>query len=117
MNENDSTADLSDLELDRLLSHASLPSPNIDFESRLLEKLKVSAISNVVTFPRAMKAPFWFVGLPLAASLIFGIWVGASDTASDYLSFTTEALAQNVVSLLTPQNKDDLDFFAEDNLS
>jgi membrane peptidoglycan carboxypeptidase len=73
---------LNDSELDKLLAHASTPPLPQDFQSRLLAK---TGTSNVITLKRKT---IWLIGLPLAASLAIGIWLGASENTSDLLSVT-----------------------------
>jgi hypothetical protein len=112
------TTDLSDAELDRLLQHASTPSPRNDFELRLLAKLKPVAVSdNVFAFPRKKKTSLWLASLPLAASLVLGIWLGVNGTAAEFLPFTTESVSQSDTALLGAQSSDELDFLTEDTVS
>lgn len=109
MNRNHQADQLSDLELDRLLQHASHPQPSANFEARLLGVLSaVSQPSNIIVFPRARKTPVWIAGVPLAASLVLGIWLGTSDTLSQYWPFAMDALTQSADALYS---------LTEDNLS
>lgn len=110
--------ELSDTELDRLLQHASTPVPRSDFESRLLTKLNpVESSNKVIAFPQRKRPSLWLASLPLAASLVLGIWLGANGTAADFLPFTTESTVQNDTALLSTQSNDDFSFLIEDNLS
>jgi hypothetical protein len=114
----DKDTELSDVELDRLLQHASTPLPHNDFEARLLAKLSPMAVqSNVIAFPKKKKTSLWIVGLPLAASLVLGVWLGANGTAAEFLPFTTEGIIQNDTALLGAQSSDEFDFLTEDNVS
>ncbi len=110
--------ELSDTELDSLLQHASSPLPRNDFESRLLAKLTPTTVpTNVITFPKRKKTSLWLASLPLAASLILGVWLGANGTAAEFLPFTTESVSQNDTALLGTQSTDEFDFLTEDNVS
>ena len=110
--------ELSDNELDHLLQHASTPVPRNDFEERLLAKLIPTAVpTNVIAFPKRKKTLLWLASLPLAASLILGVWLGANGTAVEFLPFTTEGTIQNDTALLGTQSTDELDFLTEDNVS
>ena len=111
MDTNKNNVELNDTELDQLLQIASKPQPSFDFQVRLFEKLGTEITSsNIIAFPRARKTSLWISAVPLAASLALGIWLGTSDTASDYLPFTTQSVAQNA-------NTDTLYNLTEDNLS
>ena len=111
MSTNQNDIELSDTELDQLLQYTSKPLPSSDFESRLLEKLSTEIIpNNIVHFPRLRKIPLWLTAVPLAASLVLGIWLGTSEAAVDYLPFSTQSMAQNA-------NTDALYNLTEDNLS
>jgi hypothetical protein len=110
--------ELSDAELDRLLQHASTPLPRDDFEARLLANLNREADpSNVIAFPKRKKPSLWLAGLPLAASLVLGVWLGTNGTAAEFLPLTSEGAFQNETALLGAQSSDDLDFLAEDYVS
>ena len=111
MNTNQKDNELSDTELDQLLQLAGKPQPSADFEIRMLEKLRLTAApNNVIAFPSTQKTPLWIIAVPLAASLILGIWLGSSGAASDYLPFTSQSVAQSV-------STDTLYNLTEDNLS
>ncbi len=111
MKTNKQDVELSDTELDQLLLFASKPQPSADFEARFLKKLQTNAPpNNVIAFPRARKTKIWITALPLAASLILGIWLGSSDTALDYLSISKQSVAQS-------DTPDTLYNLTEDNLS
>ena len=118
MNNKKEPVELSDFELDQLLSYASHPVPSANFESCLFEKLEqFPPHSNVIAFPRPRKNPLWLAGVPLAASLILGLWLGSNEAIADYLPFSTDTLTQNVSVLISPNSSDDLVDLTEDNLS
>jgi hypothetical protein len=111
--------ELNDVQLDQLLKFASQPNPSADFELRLMQKIQTDVRpSNVVAFPHQRKSSFWLAGLPLAASLLIGIWFGANDTLSDFLPFGNDDLNLNVAGLLSSADtNDDVDNFTEDTQS
>lgn len=111
MKTNKQDIELSDTELNQLLSFASKPQPSADFEARLMEKLQTKAVpNNVIAFPQARKTTIWLTAFPLAASLILGIWLGSSDSVLDYLPISTQSVAQS-------DTPDSLYNLTEDNLS
>ena len=102
---------MNEHDLDRLLSAASAPKPAAGFEQRLLEK--IAPTNNVIALPKRKTASPWLIGLPLAASLVLGVWLGASNTslnpANIIVSQTTEDTTSN--------GFDDVVALIEDNLS
>ncbi len=72
--------DLHDEELNRLLAFASSPPAPLGAEARLLKRL---AAVETAPFPRAQNSgrKYWLAGLPLAASLALGLYIGASGTS------------------------------------
>jgi hypothetical protein len=81
---------LNDSELDKLLAQASTPPLPEDYQSRLLAKINTG---NVIAFKAGRRKTAWLFGLPLAASLVIGVWLGASETTSDLLSVTGSDIA------------------------
>lgn len=102
---------MQDRDLDKLLSAASTPKPSAGFEQRLLAK--IAPANNIIAFPRRKTASPWLIGLPLAASLVLGVWLGASNTslnpANILVSQTTEDATSN--------GFDDVVALIEDNLT
>ena len=83
--------DMTDMELDTLLTGASPPNLPDGFAARLQAKLDKPAVSNVIAFPLRAARPAqsklaWFAALPLAASLAFGIYLGAAGSLPESLS-------------------------------
>jgi hypothetical protein len=97
---------LNDPELDKLLAQASTPPLPEDFQSRLLAK---TSTSNVIAFK---KKTTWVFGLPLAASLVIGVWLGASENTSDLLS-----VAGSEVASTDATGFDDIVSIIEDDLT
>lgn len=107
---------MSDHELDRLLALASKPALPPGAEERLMAKL---IPENVVTFrskpKKAQSAIAWIAALPLAASLAFGIWLGAAGIGTDILpeSLGGDAVAAADVDVIS--GIDEAETLAEDN--
>ncbi len=107
---------MSDQELDRLLALASKPAPPRGAEDRLMAKINPE---NVVAFrlkqKKAQSAISWIAALPLAASLAFGIWLGAAGIGTDILpeSLGGDAVAAADVDVFT--GIEEAETLAEDN--
>ena len=110
--------ELSDDDLDRLLLDATLPVPPPGFEDRILRAIEQRQVSNnVIAFPTPGKTLVWLSGIPLAASLILGILIGASDTAANFLPTSATAVAQNFSNFISNNSSDELDYLTEDSSS
>jgi hypothetical protein len=111
--------ELNDRELNQLLKFASQPKPSADFEARLMQKIESDIpTSNVIAFPQRGKTSLWLAGLPLAASLLIGIWLGANGSVSDFLPSGNEDSSLNIAGLFSSSNSsDDIDNLSEDILS
>jgi hypothetical protein len=64
---------MNDDDLNLLLNQASTPIAKRDPIANFFEKS-----SNVIAFPQRKKTSPWLIGLPLAASLILGVWLGSA---------------------------------------
>ena len=85
-----------DAALDRLLKRATDPAIPQGAEARLMAAIRtVEQQSNVVKFQPHQKIQSWAVGIPLAASLALGIYLGARGTLDNYMpdSIIGETLA------------------------
>lgn len=105
---------LDDQDLDRLLAHATAPKPAEGFETRMLARLAGGASHNVLTFP-PRKTSLWFLGLPLAASLMFGMWLGASDRIDNLVPNNGAVFASSLDA--GDLDSDDLEIVMEDQQS
>ncbi len=80
---------MTDGELDALLAHASKPPLPLGAKSRLLARLaKEDAAGKIVPVRQSEASGSrlgWLAGLPLAASLALGIYLGAGGGAESYL--------------------------------
>jgi hypothetical protein len=71
--------------LDKLLKRASDPAIPEGAEARLMAAIEVAEQqSNVVKFQPRPRIQRWAVGIPLAASLALGIYLGSKDTFDAY---------------------------------
>jgi hypothetical protein len=102
---------LSDLELDQLLAHASQPIAPKNFEQDVLAKLG----NTVVAFPQKKKASLFLIGLPLAASLALGLWLGSAGTIDSFIPQFGSTIATNDAAPIS--NLDNLDLLLEDKQS
>jgi hypothetical protein len=77
------THNMTDKELDQILHQVRQPVLPEGFAARLQQKLETAKDDNVVAFPQRKPAPtiprrFWLSAIPLAASLVFGLYLGAA---------------------------------------
>jgi hypothetical protein len=86
---------LRDDELNTLLAMASKPVPPDAYTERLV--LHLNGLSNrVIDFPahRKKNSP-WIIGLPLAASLVLGFWLGNTGIGSTDVSPDAALVSDN----------------------
>lgn len=98
-------------DLDKMLSAASAPKPSAGFEQRLLAK--IASANNVIAFPKRKTASPWLIGLPLAASLVLGVWLGASNNSLNPANIIVSQTTDDTTS----SGFDDVVALIEDNLS
>ena len=102
---------MDDQSLDQILELASKPVLSPDFESRMM-KLVVGekrTTAEIVAFPKASKPSGWLVGLPLAACLMLGIWLGASGDFSDVLPTSSTTTNMASADQLSPSGVEDIE--------
>ena len=87
---------MNDHDLDKVLSAASNPQPAMGYEQRLLGK--VTANNYVVVFPIRKTAPPWLIGLPLAASLALGLWLGTNTTSLNPMNLLMAQYSEDITS-------------------
>jgi hypothetical protein len=87
--------ELNDTELDRLLAKATMPKPSRNLAESFFEKP-----SDVVAFAPRKKTTPWFVGLPLAASLVLGLWLGGATNFTDTTQVADETNVDDLISLI-----------------
>ena len=108
-----------DAALDSLLKRATDPAIPEGAEARLMAAIQVAGQQpNVVKFQPRPKFQRWAVGLPLAASLALGIYLGAKGTFDNYMpdSIIGETLADTSDSEPT-SGLDDAESYAEGDLT
>jgi hypothetical protein len=75
-----------DIVFEKLLQRASQPIVPDGAEHRVMAAIRAGdEPSNVVQFRPRRSANRWAIGLPLAASLLLGIYLGTRDTLDSYL--------------------------------
>jgi hypothetical protein len=101
--------------LAKLLKRASDPQIPQGAEARLMDAIRATQQqSNVVRFQPRSRSGNWLIGLPLAASLLLGIYLGTKDTFDSYLpdSITVGASDSDVSS-----GFDDVEKYADGELT
>jgi hypothetical protein len=101
--------------LDRLLKRATDPAIPEGAEARLMAAIQTTEQQlNVMKFQPRPKIQRWAVGLPLAASLALGIYLGSGNTFDAYFpdSITSETAADLSDSTLST-GLDDAESYAE----
>lgn len=116
---------MTDQELDGLLAHATAPPLPLGARERLLARMAEEPTApampgNVVALRRPVPARSrlgWLAGLPLAASLALGLYLGSGGTFDSYLP----AAAYDVLAGATAEDVttgiEDMESFTEDDLS
>ncbi len=108
-----------DAALARLLKRATDPAIPEGAETRLMAAIQLAEQqSNVVEFEPRPRFQRWAVGLPLAASLALGIYLGANGTLDSYMpdSIIGQSLADTSDSEPT-SGLDDVESYAEGDLT
>lgn len=108
-----------DKALDRLLKRATHPAIPEGAEARLMAAIQlVEQQSNAVKFEPRPRFQRWAVGLPLAASLALGIYLGANGALDNYMpdSIIGETLADTSDSEPT-SGLDDVESYAEGDVT
>jgi hypothetical protein len=107
-----------DAALEKLLERATDPSVPEGAEARLMLAIQsVEQQLNVVPFQPRPKMQGWAVGLPLAAALVLGIYLGSKDTFDAYLpDAITDGMADMSDSMPTT-GLDDAESYAEGDMT
>lgn len=108
-----------DAALDKLLKRATGPAIPEGAEARLMTAIQETEQHlNIVQLQPRPRFQRWAVGLPLAASLVLGIYLGARGTLDNYMpdSIIGETLADTVDSEPT-SGLDDAESYAEGDLT
>ena len=117
MEKNDETQ--MDAALEKLLKRATHPSVPEGAEARLMLAIQsVEQQSNVVPFQPPPKMQNWAVGLPLAAALALGIYLGSRDTLDAYFpDAITEGISADLSDPIPSTGLDDAESYAEGDVT
>ena len=107
-----------DAALEKLLKRATDPSVPEGAEARLMLAIRSAGQqSNVVSFQPRLKLQRWAMGLPLAAALVLGIYLGSKDTFDAYLpDAITDGMA-DMSDSMPSTGLDDAESYAEGDVT
>jgi hypothetical protein len=105
--------------LERLLKRATDPSIPEGAEERLMLTIQsVRQQSNVVPIRSRPKMQSWAVGLPLAAALVLGIYLGSRDTLDAYFpDAITDGISADLSDPIPSTGLDDAESYAEGDVT
>ncbi len=106
---------MTDQELDQLLDLAPMPMVPNGAKARLIAKTKATA--KIVAIKPRTKPNYWLAGLPLAASLAAGLYLGVSGLDQTVLPGLTEDTLVGALSEEVATGLDDAENFDEDSQS
>ena len=105
--------------LDKLLKRATDPAVPEGAEARLMLAIQsVGQQSNVVPFQSRAKLQSWAIGLPLAAALALGIYLGSLDTFDVYLpEAITDGVSADMSDSMPSTGLDEAESYAEGDVT
>lgn len=108
-----------DAALAKLLKRATDPAVPEGAEARLMLAIHpVDQQLNVVPFQPLSKMQSWAVGLPLAAALALGIYLGSKDTFDAYLpDAITDEISADMIDSVPSTGLDDAESYAEGDVT
>ena len=108
-----------DAALVKLLKRATDPAVPEGAEARLMLAIQsVEQRSNVVPFQARPKIQNWAIGLPLAAALALGIYLGSKDTFDAYLpDAITDGISADMSDSMPSTGLDDAESYAEGDVT
>jgi hypothetical protein len=108
-----------DAALEKLLKRATDPVVPEGAEARLLLALQsVEQQVNVVPFQPRGRMQRWTIGLPLAAALALGIYIGSKDTFDAYLpGAITDESSADLSDSMPSTGLDDAESYAEGDVT
>jgi hypothetical protein len=118
MNHEHPTPNMTDQELDAVLKLATVPKLPLGAKGRLLAKLGETKdmVATATTEPQSSRLG-WLAGIPLAASLAFGLYIGSAGLEGSVLpSFAQELLADTTLDD-TYSGIEDVEALTEENVS
>ena len=108
-----------DAALEKLLKRATDPSVPKGAEARLMLAIQsVEQQTNVVPFQPRPRVQSWTIGLPLAAALALGIYLGSKDTFDAYLpDVITDDVSADMSDSMPSTGLDDAESYAEGDVT
>ena len=108
-----------DAALAKLLQRATDPAVPEGAEARLMLAIQsVGQQVNVVPFQPRPRMQSWTIGLPLAAALALGIYLGSKDTFDAYLpDAITEGATADLSDTIPSTGLDDAESYAEGDVT
>jgi len=108
-----------DAALAKLLKRATDPAVPAGAEARLMLAIQsVEQRLNIVPFQPRPKMQSWTVGLPLAAALALGIYLGSKDTFDTYLpEAITDGGSADISDSMPSTGLDDAESYAEGDVT
>jgi hypothetical protein len=108
-----------DAALEKLLKRATEPSVPEGAEARLMLAIQsVEQQLNVVPFQPRPSIHSWTIGLPLAAALALGIYLGSKDTFDAYLpDAITDEVSADMSDSMPSTGLDDAESYAEGDVT
>jgi hypothetical protein len=88
-------SEMSDAELDQVLREATSPRIPLGAEGRLVKRLAVASPVAVAIRPRSFA---WLSALPLAASLVLGIYLGTTGYGTDMFATTVATTESDIIT-------------------
>jgi hypothetical protein len=116
-------SDFTDSELEKLLARVKQPALPVGFAERLQHKLQVEVPNNVIAFPQkksevgAPSRRVWLSAIPLAASLVLGVYFGAMGTVPETLSGFEGTFISDASDALPDIGFEDTESFLNGDLS
>jgi hypothetical protein len=108
-----------DAALEKLLKRATDPAVPEGAEARLMLAIQsVEQQLNVVPFQPRPRIRHWTIGLPLAAALALGIYLGSKDTFDAYLpDAITDDVSADMSDSMPSTGLDDAESYAEGDVT
>ena len=108
-----------DAALAKLLKRATDPAVPEGAEARLMLAIRsVGQQVNVVPFQPRLRMQHWTIGLPLAAALALGIYLGSKDTFDAYLpDAITDDVSADMSDSTPSSGLDDAESYAEGDVT
>ncbi len=111
--------EMDDQTLDRILGLATAPDLSSGFENRVMAELDLQkgTSAKIIAFPKRKSPSLWLMGVPLAACLVLGVFLGASGQFSDVLPGASSATVTASAEPLSPSGVDEVENLSAGDLS